>query len=224
MVLLQETALQIVSPLIKLWESFVNIFPGLIAAIIVLILGYFVALLLGHVVRLVLSKLKVDKVMSKVDAPKPLSKLELSSILGQLTKWYIFIIFLGSATELLRLGALSALLAKFVLWLPQLIIAILAAFLGLVVAYYVSHIIVKEAKLPGAKPVAAFFKVVILFIALIIALEQIGIEVDVLKNMFLILIGGIALGAAIALGMSFGQSLKAPVNDFVQSLRSKVKK
>ena len=223
MAFFEDAAFQILSPLVNLWQSFVVVFPGIIAAIIILIIGYFVALLLGHVVRIVLAKLKVDGVLGRVDAPKAISKLRISSILGQLTKWYIFIIFLGSAAEVLTLGALSDLLTRFVLWLPQLIIAILSVFLGLIVAYYVSHIIEKEAKIQGSRAVAGLFRVLVLFIAIIIALEQIGIEVSILENTFLILIGGLALGMAIALGMSFGQNLKEPVNSFLQNLNIKKK-
>lgn len=219
---LEEAAVQILHPLVSLWQSFVDVFPGIVAAIIILIIGYFIALLLGHVVRIVLSKLKVDNVLGKVNAPKSVSKVRVSSILGQLTKWYVFIVFLGSAAEVLELGALSELLVRFVLWLPQLIIAILAVFLGLIVAYYVSHIIETEAKVKGAKALGSMFKFIVLFIAIIIALEQIGIEVSILENTFLILIGGVALGAAIALGISFGQGLKGPVAQFIANMKKRL--
>jgi len=42
----------------------------------------------------------------------------------------------------------------------------------------------------------------------VIALEQIGINVSILSNMFLILLGGLALGAAIAIGLSFGLGMQ----------------
>ena len=46
----------ILNPLLSLWASFINVLPGIVAAIIILILGYFVALGLGHLVRIVLEK------------------------------------------------------------------------------------------------------------------------------------------------------------------------
>lgn len=221
MVYFEEAAVQILHPLVNLWNGFVNIFPGIIAALVILALGYFIAFLLGRFVKLVLSKLKVDTVLSKVNAPKSISKVSISALLGQLTKWYVFIIFLGSAAEVLTLGALSELLTKFVLWLPQLIIAILSVFLGLIVAYYVAHIIEKETNIQGAKQMSILFKVIIVFIAIMIALEQIGLEISILENTFLILVSGLALGMGIALGVSFGHNLKAPVGRFLNKLKKK---
>lgn len=219
MAVIEDAALQIVSPLVSLWQSIVYALPSMLFAIVLAVLGYFIALLLGHGVRIVLAKLKVDNVLEKLKAPKSVSKMRISSILGHLTKWYVFIVFLGSAAEILSLGVLSDLILRFVLWLPQLIIAILAVFLGLIVAYYVSHLIETETNVKGAKFIASMFKGVVIFISLIIALEQIGIEISVLKNAFLILVGGLALGAGIAIGISFGHSLKDPVSDFVKNMK-----
>ncbi len=221
MVYIEEAASQILTPIVNLWNGFVKIFPGIVAALIILIIGYLFAYLLGRFVKIVLSKLKVDTVLKRVDAPKAVSKVRISAILGQLTKWYVFIIFLGSAAEVLTLGALSNLLTKFVYWLPHLIVGILAVFLGMVVAYYVAHMIEKEANIKGAKQMAMLFKFIVIFISIMIALEQIGLEVEILENTFLILVGGLALGMAIALGMSFGQNLKQPVGKFINQLKKK---
>ena len=54
-----------------------------------------------------------------------------------------------------------------------------------------------------------------------IALEQVGLEVSILENTFLILVGGLSLGLAISLGISFGHNLKAPVAKFIANLKKK---
>jgi len=217
----EDVAIQLVNPFKELWNQFWQVMPSILIALLLLLAGYFIAYLLGRFVKLILGKLKVDTVLSKVDAPKAISKMNISAILGQLTKWGIFIIFLVSAAEVLKLGALSDLLSKFVVWLPQLIIAILSVFLGLIVAYYVAHIIEKETNIKGSKQMATLFKAIVIFIAIMIALEQVGLEVSILENTFLILVGGLSLGLAISLGISFGHNLKAPVAKFMANLKKK---
>ncbi|MBU2589456.1 MAG: hypothetical protein KKA65_00225 [Nanoarchaeota archaeon] len=217
----EEMAIQIVDPFKHLWNQFWEIMPSILLALLLLLAGYLIAFLLGRFVKLILSKLKVDSVLSKVDAPKSISKMNISAILGQLTKWGIFIIFLVSAAEVLKLGALSDLLSKFVIWLPQLIVAILSVFLGLIVAYYVAHIIEKETNIKGAKQMAVLFKAIVIFIAVMIALEQVGLQVSILENTFLILVAGLSLGLAISLGISFGHNLKEPVGKFIANLKKK---
>jgi len=222
MALFEEEAIQIITPLANLWNGFVEVFPGIIAAIIILIIGYLVSLLLGYVVKVVLSKLKVDKVLEKIKAPEAISKLRISSIFGQLTKWYIFLIFFGSAVDVLNLGVLSSLMERFALWLPQLIIAILSVFVGLVVAYYVGHLIKEEAAIKGAETAAKLFEYVIIFIAVVIALEQIGIEVSILENTFLILVAAFGFGCALAIGLSFGLGMKAQAAKYFEKAKKKL--
>ena len=209
MAVLEEAGVAIVTPLVSLWQGFLAVFPGLVAAIVIIILGYFISLLLGHVVKVVLRKLNADKIMARVKAPASLQGLSISSITGRLTKWYVFIIFLGEAANVLSLGVMSDMFSRLVLWLPQLIIAMLAVFVGFVVAYYVGHVVETDVKMKGAKSMAKLFEYVIMFIAFVIGLEQIGLQVDLLKSTFLILVAALGFGIALAVGLSFGLGLKA---------------
>ncbi len=206
---------ELLNPLVNLWNGFVMIFPGIVAAIVILLIGYFIALIIGHVVKVLLSKIGVDKGLEKISLPKAIGKLKMSSLLGVLTKWYIFIIFIQAAVDAVNLGALSIMLNRFVLWLPQLIIAILAVFAGLFVAHYVSHLIEAQSQMKGTKFISSLLKSVIVFIAIVIALEQIGIQVSILENAFLILLGCFGLGTALA----FGLGLKDRAGAFLDKLK-----
>ncbi|MFH1638221.1 MAG: hypothetical protein ABIB71_07380 [Candidatus Woesearchaeota archaeon] len=210
---------ELLNPLVNLWNGFVIVFPGIVAAIVILLIGYFIALILGHVIRVMLSKIGVDKGLEKVTLPKAIGKLKLSSLLGVLTKWYIFIIFIQAAVDAVNLGTLSIMLNRFVLWLPQLIIAVLAVFAGLFVAHYVSHIIEAHTAMKGTKFMSSLLKVVIIFIAIVIALEQIGIQVSILENAFLIILGSFGLGVALAIGLAFGLGLKSKAPQYLEKLK-----
>ncbi len=192
------------NPLVSLWVSFVDILPNLIAAIIILIIGYVVAYIFGHAVKVLLFKLGLDGQIDKARLSKTLGKIRLSALLGEITKWYIFIIFLQSAIDLVNLGTLSILLQEFVMWLPNLIAASLVIVFGLFLAHFVTLKVREHTDIKGGKTLTGILNAVITFIVVVIALEQIGINVSILSNMFLILLGGLALGAAIAIGLSFG--------------------
>ena len=221
MAVLEEAGIAILSPIASLWQGFIAVFPGLVAALVIIILGYFISLLLGHVVKIVLRKFGADKILGKVKAPASLQNFSVSSMTGRLTKWYVFIIFLGEAANVLSLGVLSNLFTRFVMWLPQLIVALLAVFVGFIVAYYVGHVIESDIKLKGARTMAKVFEYVILFIAFVIALEQIGLEVDLLKNSFLLVLGALSFGVALAIGLSFGLGLKGNAAKAFADLKKK---
>ena len=127
---LAQTGALILDPLYTLWISFGKILPGLIAAIIILIIGYFIALIIGHVVRIILEKIGLDTKMRKAKLMKAVGHTHLPNILGEIVKWYIFIIFLQQAVALLQLGTLTLLLDRFVTWLPNVIAGVLIILFG----------------------------------------------------------------------------------------------
>jgi len=192
------------NPLVNLWVSFVQLLPNLIAAIIILIIGYVIAYIIGHALKVILWKLGIDKQIEKAKMSKAMGRIRLSAILGEITKWYIFIIFLQSAVDLVNLGTLSILLQELVMWLPNVIAAALVIIFGLFIAHYVTLKIREHTDVKGGRTLTGILNVVIIFIVTVIALEQIGINVGILTNTFLILFSGLALGIAIAIGLSFG--------------------
>jgi len=220
MAVVEEVTITLLNPLINLWNSLVEIFPGLVAGLVIAIIGYFVALILGHGLRLLLEKTNVDNVIQKLKLPKAIGKLKVSNVFGTLAKWYIFIIFLQAAVDAMNLGTLSVLLMQLVLWLPQLIIAVLAIFVGLFMSHYLANLIEGHSEMKGAKFASSFFKIVIMFLAIVIALEQVGLEVSILENAFLILLASLGLGIALAIGLGFGLGAK----DEAKELVSKIKK
>lgn len=222
MALFEEVTITLITPLVNLWNSIVDIFPGIIGGLLILIIGYFMALVVGHALRIVLEKAGLDKALEKVNLPKAIGRLKASSIFGIITKWYIFLVFMQSAVDAMNLGALSLLLTQLVLWLPQLIIAVLAVFAGLFIAHYVSHIIELHSEMKGARLASKFFNGLIIFLAVVIALEQIGLEVAIVENAFLILLGSAGLGFALAIGLSFGLGAKEEARDIIVKLKKKL--
>ena len=216
------TGTEFLNPLVSLWNSFVILIPGLIAAIILAVVGYLIAYIIGHALKLVLAKANLDKKVEQARISKAIGYIRLSSLFGELVKWYIFIIFLTAAVDLLELGTLSDILSRFVLWMPNLIIAILVVIVGLLLAQFVKVKIEEHAKTALAKTASNTLMIVIAAVAIIIALDQIGIEVGILENLVLLIVGAVALGVALAIGLSFGLGNKKEANDMLRNLKKKL--
>src|SRR3989338_7934950 len=148
---LTATGSLILNPLVQLWNSFVDILPGIIAAIIILIIGYFVALGIGHAVRHILEKAGLDKYVSKSQLTGAVGHMKMSSLLGDITKWYVFLIFLQAGVDLLSLGTLSLYLDRFVMWLPNVIVAALLIIFGLAVTHLISMKIEEHTEINGVE-------------------------------------------------------------------------
>ncbi|MBL7147850.1 MAG: hypothetical protein ISS82_03430 [Nanoarchaeota archaeon] len=213
------TGSMILNPLVSLWNGFINILPGIVAAIIILIIGYFVALGLGHLVKAILIKAGLDNYMAKAKMTKIVGHLRLSGVLGEITKWYIFLIFIQSAVDLLNLGALSVILNEFVLWLPNVIIAAIIIIFGVALSHFVGMKVEEHTEVKGTKFLNKILKFVILFIVIVIALGQIGVDASILENTFLLLVGAFAIGIAVALGIGLGGALKNESKDIVKDVK-----
>ncbi|MCD4666246.1 hypothetical protein K8R47_00355 [archaeon] len=209
----------ILNPIIELWNSFVKILPGIVAAIIVLIIGYFIALGVGHLVKVLLEKIGIERWMKKAKMTKTVGHLKLSSVFGEIIKWYIFLIFIQAAVDLLSLGALSGLLSTFVLWLPNVIVAAIIIIFGVTIAHLVAIKIEEHTEVKGVRFLSRILKIVLIFIVIVMALQQIGIDASILENTFLLLIGAFAIGIAIALGIGLGSGLKSESKEIIGEIR-----
>jgi len=203
-----STLITLANPLEVLWYRIVQLIPGLLAAIILLIIGYILGLALGHLLTLILEKIGIDKHASKANLIKQIGHTHFGSIIGEILKWWVFIIFLQAAVALVDLGSLSDVLNRFVLWLPNLIVAIVVILFALIFAHYIEIKIVENTKVKGAGLSAGIFKWAIIIMAVIIALNQIGINIAVLEYTYLIAVASVGLGVALALGIGIGNTIK----------------
>jgi len=203
-----ETGQMIVNPLYTLWLGLINVLPGIIAAIIVIIIGWFIAMILGHAVKVLLEKLRLDRKVREASLTRAIGHMHIPSILGEITKWYIFIIFLQVAVDLLSLGTLTGLLDTFVRWIPNVIAAVLIIIFGMVIIHYIELKIQENSRVRGVHSIAKIVKIVLIIMLVIMALKQIGLEVSILENTFLLIVGAFAVGIAIALGIGLGLGMK----------------
>src|SRR3989344_1261238 len=201
-------------PLYRLWQDFLTIFPTIVVALLLLVLGYFIGWAVGHVVRWLLDRAGLDLAVKKSGLVKEVGHTHIPNLLGELVKWFVFVIFLQVAVDVLNLSTLSGLLGDFVRWLPNVLIAVIIFFAGVALAHYVDMKVREHTKMRGMLIAGGVLKVVVLYVALVIGLGQVGVNVGILENAFLILLGALGLGFALALGIGLGLGLRDHAEDF----------
>ena len=216
---LTYTGSLILDPLYALWNGFVTVLPGIVVAILLLILGYAVAYLIGHVIKVILDKLGLNKHVKGSNLTKTVGHTNVPSLLGEIVKWFVFLLFLQVAVDVLQLSTLSSWLDTFVRWLPNLLVAVILFFAGLALAHYVDLKIREHSVMKGIGVFSGILKVVIMVLVLLVGLKQIGIAVGVLENSFLILLAAIGLGFALAVGIGLGLGLRKEAEDVVKRVK-----
>jgi small-conductance mechanosensitive channel len=182
-------------------NTFFSYIPQLIGAIIILIVGYIVAKLLEAVVTRVLGAIGFEGWMERGGIRQFFERAETrqtpTSILGKLVFWLVFIVAIVMATDALGIRQVSEVLGDLIAYIPNVIAAVLILILAAVLANFLAGIIRGAT---GSDILATVARVAIIVYAVFAALTQLGIAVQLTAPTFLIILGAVALAAAIAFG------------------------
>lgn len=176
--------------------------PALIGALIILIIGYIIARVLQGIVTRVLQSAGFEGWMEKGGVKQFFDRSQTTqtplSILGKLVFWLVFFIAISMAVDTLGITAISDVLAQFIAYIPQLIAAVLILVLATLLASFVAGIVRGATGSSVAGSVAQYG---IIVFAVFAALTQMGIAEELIAPTFLILLGSVALAAALAFGL-----------------------
>lgn len=218
MVSAEITGAAIREPLRVIVDGFVNVVPSVVAALLIILLGYLLGWFLGHVVKKVIERTGVvHQVISKLDLQREVGRWNFGELFALLVKWYVFVIFLNPAAQVVELPQLAAFFSSVALWLPNVMLAVLIALAGFVVAEYLQKKI-QQVKNKKKSLLAASAKVLTIIFTVIIALRQIGVAVDVAESAFIVVLAGVMLGLAIA----FGFALRDDAKELIKDLRKRL--
>jgi hypothetical protein len=191
----------------RLLAQFVEFLPTLLGATVVLVVGWLVARMLRSAVRRLARWLNgfLDRRIG-LDKARSLRFSEAAlKLLGDATFWLMILFAVTLATRILGLVAFSAWLDRVVAYLPTLLAGGFIILAGLVISTLARDLTaaaVASARLAHAEVFARGVQAAILVMALVLGINQIGIDVTLLITLIAILAAAItgALALAFALG------------------------
>jgi hypothetical protein len=182
-------------------SAFFGYIPQLIAAIVILIVGYLIARALQAAVGRLFGAVAFDRWMERGGIKQFFDRADTTetptSILGTLVFWLVFIIAIVMATDALGIRQVSVVLSQLIAYIPNVIAAVLILILAALLANFVAGL-VRGAT--GVDILGTVAQVAIIVYAAFAALTQLGIAVQLTAPTFLIILGAVALAAAIAFG------------------------
>ena len=216
----------ITSSLQALWTGFIGFLPSLLGALIIFIIGWIIAVLLGKLAAQIIRALRIDQILEKMSFKRSLEKanlkLDSGKFVGELVRWFFIVVFLMAATDILGLPEVTIFLRRVLLYIPQIIVAVLILLIAVLVANFLQRLVkasVEAAGLKSANFLGSVTKWAILIFAVLAALLQLGIVPALIETLFTGLIAALALG----LGLSFGLGGKDAAASALDKLRSQVR-
>ena len=182
-------------------DAFFAFIPQLIGAIVILVVGYIVAKILQAVVARVLKAVGFDGWMERGGIKQFFDRAQTretpATVLGKLVFWFVFIITITMAADAMGIQQVSQVLAQLIAYIPSIIAAILILILAALLANFLSGV-VRGAT--DSDILASIARYAIIVYAVFAALTELGIAVELTAPTFLIVLGAVALAAAIAFG------------------------
>src|SRR5215813_11624577 len=205
-------------------NTFVSFLPSLLVALIVLVVGWFIASFLGRLIARGLNAIGLERAVERSGIGRFIeqsgSRWTMSEIIAALIKWSIFLIFIQAAASLLGMAQITAIINSVILFIPKLIVALAIIVFGSLIARFVAGLArgsLAEMGVGGAGLIAKLAQYAIIGFAIVAAFNQIGVAQTVVNTLLIGLIGSVAL----ALGLAFGLGGREVAAQITQSWYNK---
>lgn len=194
--------------LVGLWERFLGFLPALIGAIIIFVVGWIVASILGNLVERLIKSAKVDQALEKVGFNKKLGEVGISEtvseLIGGIIKWFLILVFLMAATDILGLVQVTGFLNNIIFYIPNVVVAVVILAIAFLVGNFVYNVVKGSTKAAGvmsATLLAAISKWAIIIFGVLAALIQLGIATSLVSTIFIGIVAALSLAAGLAFGL-----------------------
>jgi hypothetical protein len=198
--------------------------PKIIGFVLILIIGWLIASAIAGAVAAVLRMVKFNDLAARSGLAGFVEKMgikrDASGFLADLVKWFVRLIVLVSAFDALGLPAVSGVLQQLLLWLPNLVVALVVLVIAGLAANALAGLVrgaTAEAGLGSPELLATIARVAVWGFAIIVAVNQIGIATTLVNTLFMGLVGALALALGLAFGLGGRETAAQIVADWYRS-------
>ena len=197
-----------VSSVTTMWNQLASFVPQLFAALVLLLVGWLLARIARAGVERLLKAINFDAVADKSGLEAFIKQagvnMTFSNMLGYLVYWMILLIMIVTVANSLNLSMVADLFNRVVLYIPNVIVAILVLVFGTILARFINRVVfawLNCVGFAGALTVSTFSEYAMMVFVFFAALEQLQIANELISAAFIIAFGAIGLAFAIAFGL-----------------------
>lgn len=201
----------------QVWGAFVSFLPSFLGAIVVFVIGIFVAAWGKRLVIEVLKLVQLEKLSAVSGFSNYLSKAEIkfsaTELIGEIVRWLLLFVFFIAAVEILGLRVVSQVLTNVLSYVPNVVAAALIFGAAFIVAGFVDGLVrgaFASIDHEAARPVGKLARWVVVVVAFFAAVDQLRIAPALIDTFF--------QGLTWTLVLIFGLSIGLGSKDFVAKL------
>jgi hypothetical protein len=188
-------------------NTFLSAIPRIIGFAVVLIVGWIISSLLARGVEALLHVVKFNDLARRSGFADFVQKMgvrdDSSGVIASIVKWFVRLITLVVAFDTLGLPAVSNVLQQLLLWLPNLVVALVVLVIGGLAANGLSQLVrgtTAQAGFTNPDMLATVTRVAVWGFAIVVAVNQLGIATTLINTLLIGIVGAFS----IAFGLAFG--------------------
>lgn len=199
-------------PIQDVLSDVLAIVPNLFVAIILLLVGYYLAKFLGNLLTNLLQGTGINNIYRSLGLSETsMPAINLAKLLGTITRVIIMLFFTIEALAVLQLSVLNAIGGAILLYLPFLVSALLILGAGLFLANLLGNLIRKTTKSALS---ANIVKYIVIVFAVFMTLDQLQFAEQIVNTAFLLILGGLMVAFAISFGIGGREFAKRQLAKF----------
>ena len=212
----------ITRPAVNMLNTLLNAVPYLFAAALVLIIAYVLGRIVADLITKLLTNLGFDKILIKLGLRKemPQNMRTPSEMIGFLGLVVIMLFAFIEASQILGFTLLANLITQFMIFVGQVILGLIIIGIGIYIAN-LSYDVIRQSQASSANLLALLARIAILFLALAMGLSQMGVATSIINLAFGLLLGAIAVAAAVAFGLGGRDIAHREIEKWLDNMRSK---
>ncbi|MDU9350611.1 mechanosensitive ion channel [Staphylococcus ureilyticus] len=204
-------------PIKGMMSSILNFAPKIIVAVIILVIGIFIAKVLGTLVKNILSSLNVSKFNRYVNFGENKESIDIPVATGWVITALIGLFFTVQALNTVNLTVLNQIGAAIIGYLPLVISAAIILGLGLIGGNLIAKLINKST---GNGMLAEIVKYLVIIVSVFMTLDQLNFAQSIVNVAFLLILGAVAVAFAIAFGIGGKSFAEKQLNKFSDKIDS----
>jgi hypothetical protein len=198
-------------------RNFLGFLPALVGALLILVLGWIISGVLARLIESGLKRIGFEHAANQTGINGFVARAgqgwSASRIAGEIVKWFIRLIAIQAATQILGMDQISQIINAILLWIPNLVVALVIIVIGALIGRVVGGAVrasTSEMGLGNPELLAGVAKYAVIAIAVVAAMGQLGIGETVVNTLFIGIVGALALAFAIAFGLG-GREVAAEI-------------
>ena len=182
--------------------------PKILGFALIVVVGWFIASLIEKGLTALLRRVRFNELARRAGLAEFVERMGMqtdsSGMIGLVAKWFVRLVSLVMAFDTLGLPAVSEVLRELLMWLPNVVVALVVLVIGGLAARALGNVVrgaTSEAGLSNSNFLAKAAVALVWAFTIVVAVNQVGIAKELVNTLFIAVVAALALGAGLAFGL-----------------------